>query len=245
MYSFESRVRYSECDRQCKLSLLSLINYLQDCAIFHSEELGLGIDHMRQVHQSWLLAAWQIEIDQLPKLGERITVSAWCHSMGRRLASRNFTICDDVGTQLVRADSLWFLYDFALGRPTTIPDEQFAFVSDDAPLDMLPTKRKLPVAGPFTEAPSVTVEEVHLDINRHVNNAQYLGMAVNALSSAFGLDEGIAPDDIARICVQYRKQARLGDVVVPHIHETDAIYTVDLTDPTGDSYAVVRIEPRD
>ena len=31
MYSFEGRIRYSECDEAGRLSLFSLMNYLQDC----------------------------------------------------------------------------------------------------------------------------------------------------------------------------------------------------------------------
>ena len=34
MYSFDSRVRYSEVDEDRKLSLTGVINYMQDCSTF-------------------------------------------------------------------------------------------------------------------------------------------------------------------------------------------------------------------
>jgi acyl-ACP thioesterase len=75
MYSFESRVRYSECTEDAKLSIESLINYLQDCSTFQSEQLGVGIDFMKAHHFAWFISAWQISIDRLPRFCEPITIS--------------------------------------------------------------------------------------------------------------------------------------------------------------------------
>ena len=36
-FSFDSRIRYSEVDSSCRLSLTGLTNYFQDCSVFHSQ----------------------------------------------------------------------------------------------------------------------------------------------------------------------------------------------------------------
>ena len=244
MYSFDSKVRYSECDEHGNLTLLAMINYLQDCTTFHSESIDRGVSYMTNRGIAWLIAAWQIEIRSLPRFCDDIRVSTWCHTMARTLASRNFVICDASGTQLVRADSLWFVYDFKAGRPIRIPDDQLVYLSHEDPLDMRPTKRRVPVEGPYEVAPSVTVGELHLDTNRHVNNAQYLGMATNALTALYGPDKAGQTTDIERICIQYKQQARLGDIIVPRVHDNGLVRTVDLCDEAGESFAVVRIESR-
>ena len=64
MYSFDSRVRYSEVDEDRKLSLTGVINYLQDCSTFQSEDLNQGIDYLTKKHRAWLLASWQIIVDR-------------------------------------------------------------------------------------------------------------------------------------------------------------------------------------
>lgn len=245
MYSLDSKVRYSECDEHGRLSLLSLINYLQDCSTFNSESINRGVGFMAKRNQAWLIAAWQIEIEHLPHFYDDIRVSTWCHTMGRTLASRNFVMSDSDGNQLVRADSLWFVFDFAKGRAVRITEDQRIYLTDEPPLDMPPTMRRLPVEGPSVEAPSVTVSEMHLDTNRHVNNAQYIGMATSALAATAGPDAPDRIDDIERICVQYKNQALLGDTIVPRVHGDERICTVDLTDPAGESYAVVRLEFRE
>ena len=41
MYSYQSRIRYSELDETGHLKIESLLDYFQDCSTFHSEDLGL------------------------------------------------------------------------------------------------------------------------------------------------------------------------------------------------------------
>ncbi len=42
MYRMTGEVRFSETDEQGRLKLGSLINYMQDCVMLHSESLGSG-----------------------------------------------------------------------------------------------------------------------------------------------------------------------------------------------------------
>ena len=62
MYSFNSRVRFSETDTNRKLSITGLMNYLQDCSIFQSEDVGVGFAHVQKTKKSWLLSAWNVEV---------------------------------------------------------------------------------------------------------------------------------------------------------------------------------------
>lgn len=77
MYSMKSRVRYSETDSGQKMTFQALTNYLQDCCIFQSEDLGIGVDYLKEHAQAWFLASWQIVVERLPVLGEKITVKTW------------------------------------------------------------------------------------------------------------------------------------------------------------------------
>ncbi|MDD6405089.1 MAG: acyl-ACP thioesterase, partial [Clostridiales bacterium] len=42
MYSYKTIVRYSETGGRGISSISSIANYFQDCAIFQSEEVGIG-----------------------------------------------------------------------------------------------------------------------------------------------------------------------------------------------------------
>ena len=75
MYHFDSRVRYSETDENGRLSLTGVLNYLQDCSTFQSEDLGIGIRYLTAHDRAWWVTSWQIAIDRYPVLGERIVIS--------------------------------------------------------------------------------------------------------------------------------------------------------------------------
>ena len=47
-YTFRSKVRYSECDREGRLTPFSVINYFQDCSTFQSEDLGVGVKYLSE-----------------------------------------------------------------------------------------------------------------------------------------------------------------------------------------------------
>ena len=183
MYTLESRVRYSECDKTGKLSLVGAMNYLQDCSSFHSEHIGRGFEALAQEHLAWVLASWQIEVVRMPHFNEKITVGTWAYELGGLSASRCFVILDEKGAAVVRADSTWYMVDTEAGKAIRVPESEAAYISNTPRLDMSPMPRRIPVTGTPTEAPSITVLQQHLDTNKHVNNAQYVMMAIDALSS--------------------------------------------------------------
>ena len=76
-YTFEGRIRFSEVDHTKRITLPGLINYFQDCSTFHSEELGVGIDHCAERRRAWVLSAWQVVVERYPVMGEKIRVSTW------------------------------------------------------------------------------------------------------------------------------------------------------------------------
>jgi medium-chain acyl-[acyl-carrier-protein] hydrolase len=238
MYSFENRVRYSECDEHGRLGVVPMINYLQDCSTFHCEDVGEGIKELGRQGLGWILAAWQIEVDRLPEYAEQVTISTWCYEMKRLHAMRNFQITDASGAPCVRAESQWFLYDLNENKVIRIPDEQHVYIEDTPRLDMPKLARKLKCEGEGTPCSPILVSEQHLDTNKHVNNAQYVLMAIDALS-----EQGIeAP--LERLSVQYRNMARLGDTVTPLVHECEGGNDVELNDSEGNTYAVVRFQER-
>lgn len=245
MYSFQSTVRYSEVDESGALSVPALLDYLQDSCLFQAESLGHGVAYTRECGLAWLLSAWRVEINRLPCFTERIEVSTWATAFNGLYAHRNFAVdvCDADGCpaeRVARADSLWFMFDGGRGRPVRAPLEETGVYDDDlahdAPLAMVPVRRRIPVEGDGEPAEPVVVVHAHIDTNHHVNNAQYVAMA-----------HGVLPAGMPVRCleVQYVNAARLGDTVHPRVHrptDADPGWTVVLADDAGHPYAVVRVE---
>ena len=88
-YEFDSRVRYSEVDSRGRLTWLALMDYFQDCSVFQSEMLHLGVDYLAEHHQAWVLTSWQICLNQMPKLADKVTLLLQQNSHPQRYPIRN------------------------------------------------------------------------------------------------------------------------------------------------------------
>ena len=123
MYTFQSRVRYSETDKSGFLSLNAVVNYMQDCSTFQSEDLGIGIDYLKKHHYIWLMNSWQIVLKSFPRLGEKITVGTFAYGFKGIYGYRNFLIKDEEEKELALANSIWVLYDTEKNMPKKVSTE--------------------------------------------------------------------------------------------------------------------------
>ena len=129
MYSFKSRVRYSEVGEDKKLSLNSIINYFQDCSTFQSELLNNGVERLEELHRVWVLSSWQIVIERYPKLCEEIEIGTWPYYFKNFAGYRNFIMRDKEGKLIAYANSLWSFLDTDTGLPIRVPaDIEQAYV---------------------------------------------------------------------------------------------------------------------
>lgn len=230
MYSFESRIRYSEVAENGCLSLDGLINYMQDCVCFESEELGVGMEHMSQKNHTWVLNFWQIVIERYPKMGETMTIGTQACGCEKMFGYRNFMLTDRQGEYIAKANSIWTLIDQNKGRPVIVTPEEAAVYGNAEPIPMDYASRKIAIPEGGITQKSFTVQEYHLDTNHHVNNGQYVRMASAFLPKAAVVKE---------LRVEYKKQALLGDEVIPVVYEMPNQSLIALNGVDGKAYAVV------
>ncbi|MDD6037206.1 MAG: thioesterase [bacterium] len=230
MYQMDSRVRYSECTVTGELSLTALLDYLQDCCTFQSEELGVGVEFLTNYHMAWLLSSWQVDIIRYPKLGEKIRIFTWPYEFKGFYGKRNFKIEDEQGTVILKADSIWIYMDMQSGKPSRpLPEVQAAYTIEPSQ-EMEYLGRKLPSMPAGEKKKTFTVPHYFIDTNRHVNNAKYVLMAEEFLPEGYRVN---------RVRAEYKKAAVLGDVICPEVCcGEDGIY-VHLANEAGETYANV------
>ena len=232
MYQMDARVRYSEVDETHRIKLESVLDYFQDCCTFHSEDVGGGLEFLKGQKRAWLLASWQIVIKEYPKLGEQIRITTQACGSEKMFGYRNFMIHDEAGNMVVKAYSIWSLLDMKKGRPCMVQPEDIELYGMEEPLPMEKVSRKIAVPKEGgQQQKGFLVQEYHLDTNHHVNNGQYVRMATAYLPDDFSVRE---------MRVEYRRQAKLGDMIQPMRYELEDGYLVVLQDPEGKIYCVVR-----
>ena len=107
MYTFDSRIRYSEIDRSGRLSIPAVVDYFQDCSAFQSEELGVGVEYLANKKRAWILNSWQIVFERRPEECENIIVGTWGSGFDKFHATRNFIMETTKGERLAYANSIW------------------------------------------------------------------------------------------------------------------------------------------
>lgn len=227
MYTFDSRIRYSEVDSDGKLTMAALINYFQDCSTFQSEDLGVGVSYLKEAHLVWVLCSWQIVVERYPVLGEKITVGTQPYDLKGFLGYRNFAMMDGQGNYIAKANSLWSLLNTETGRPTAVPEIMIERYTRAPRLEMDYSSRKIAIPEGGVEQEALTVKKQHLDTNHHVNNQQFLDMAMDFLPESFC---------IGQVRAEYKKQAFLHDVLIPVVAGEGDKIVVRLADENGAAY---------
>lgn len=232
MYEFDSVIRYSETDPDGVLTVESLIDYFQDCSTFQTHAVGAGLEFLKEQGLIWVLNSWQIDILRLPHLYESVTIGTIPYLLKGFAGHRNFYMKDADGRMCAVANSLWTLFDLKTMYPARIsPSHEARYeIGEKLTMTYLPRKITLPKEG-GSKAEPITVLRHHLDSNGHVNNGQYVRMALDVLEAGAG--DGFSPEHISRLRAEYRQQAHTGDILCPVLYRTAApeggdIYTVDL-----------------
>lgn len=234
MYSFESRVRYSEVDHRGTMTLPGLINYFQDCSTFQSEDIGLGLEVLKEKKKAWILSYWQVVIERFPKMGEPITIGTFATSFKGLYGNRNFLMKDGQGVQIACANSVWVFMDLEKGRPARPGADDILPYGSETPLEMNYEDRKIKLPDTSESLPAFSVRKYHIDTNEHVNNCQYVQMALEMLQEDM---------QVHQLRVEYKRSAVYGDVIYPKRAFEEGRAVVELCDEDGKLYAVIEIVP--
>lgn len=229
-YTFESRVRFSEVDHTKKMTLPGIINYFQDCSIFQSESLGLGVDYLAERRKAWVLSAWQVEVLRYPEIAEAVSVHTWATNFKSMLGERNFCMKDQAGGRIACANSVWVYMDLEKGRPTRPPEEEISRYGTGEPLDMGQVSRKIMLPDRMEAKAPFAVKRYHIDTNEHVNNCQYVQMAMELME-----DETV----VHHLRAEYKKSAVCGDMIIPRAGSDAGRTVIELCGRDGSPYAVV------
>ena len=203
----EYPVHSYETDIRGLVRPIALLNYLQDSAGEHAGRLGLSVIDLFKKNMTWVLSRYHVRIHRYPGMGRRLEVTTWPSGKGGYYATRDFEVADSDGPVL-SATSSWMIIGLEKKQPIKVEaviDVPYA-VDRRALDDPFPS---LPVPAAREAEVRFRVESVHLDWNRHVNNAVYVQWAL----------EGVPPDILLKsrpldIEVSYRAEAFYGEEVL-------------------------------
>lgn len=199
-------VRAAEVEPSGRLSGAALARLLSETAGNGAVKLGFAIEDLMQQGLTWVLARLRVSIDAWPTWKETLAIETWPSSGSGLVATRDFLLEDGAGRRIGEATSLWMVLDVATRRPVRLPASVRATEKPDRPraldgaLDPLGRPRDGAAAGEFA------VRYDDIDVNRHANNACYVGWALDCIPPDLR-----ASRELAEFGVDFRAEAHLGD----------------------------------
>jgi len=183
-------VKSYECRPDGNIKTACLMQYLQEAAALHAEELGFGVDSLNKIHSYWVLSNLRIEINRLPKWNDEIIVKTWPSGYTRSIATREFVGMDHNNCELFKAGSQWMVLNKKSNRlknlfrlDLSLPKTEEKALSEEL--------KRLEPQDDYSEVDRISVPYSSIDLNGHVNNTEYVRWGIDALRKAFKFNGNI------------------------------------------------------
>ena len=229
MYSLKYKVTTSTCDSEGRLKLYSALQMMQDCSeMWIDSEPGVK-QYFAEQNMAQLLATRQVEIVRTPEYKEELTVTSTVYGMKPMFGFRNTFIYDAEGRPCYKTWSMGAFVDRQTGKLKRVDDATIASMTLEPQLEMNYKDRRviLPKIGGQLLDP-IKVLRADIDYNRHMNNANYVRVAMELLPEDF---------TVRGLRVEYRVAAKLGDMLIPTVFQTEGGIIVSLS--IGDDVSAI------
>ena len=229
MFSLKYKVTTSTCDSEGRLKLYSALQMMQDCSeMWIDSEPGVK-EYFAAQNMAQLLASRQVEIIRVPEYKEELTVTTSVYGMKPMFGFRNTYIYDAEGKPCYKTWSMGAFVDKANGKLKRVDDATIASMTLEPQLEMNYGDRRiiLPREGGEAQEP-YKVLRADIDYNKHMNNANYVRIAMELLPEGF---------EVKCLRVEYRVAAKLGDVLAPVVYNVEGRFIVAIS--VGDDVSAI------
>ncbi len=227
MYTLNYTVTTSCCDSEGKLKLYSALQMMQDCSEMWIDSEPTARKFFNDNNMTQLLATRQVEVVRVPRFKEELTVTTSIYEVLPMYGFRNTFIRDAQGQPCYRTWSMGAFVDLATGKLARLSEDAIASLTLEDKQEMNYRGRRIILPkqeGTVLEA--VPVMRADIDYNRHMNNANYVRIAMELLPEGF---------EVTDMRVEYRIAAKLGDHLTPTLYPIDGGYIVALAIDTQPS----------
>ncbi|MHB8073093.1 acyl-[acyl-carrier-protein] thioesterase [Desulfosporosinus fructosivorans] len=209
-YRMEFVVHYHEVNPEEQATPLTLLYYLEDAAIAHSESVGYGLAQVKDEGLAWILNRWHLQMDRYPILGEKVTIETWPSSFERFYGRREFLIWNMNQEIIGRATSLWIFYNIVTKRPSRIRSEfgeAYGLDPVRAIDDPFAPLQAIGIGAGEAEQ-EFSVRRSDIDTNGHVNNASYLQWMIEVVP-----EDTYQKSKLSSLEIQYKKETTYGSSI--------------------------------
>ena len=212
MFSLKYKVTTSTCDPDGRLKLYSALQMMQDCSEMWIDTEPQVKRYFGEQNMAQLLASRQVEVIRIPEFKEELTVTTSVYGMKSLFGFRNTFIYDSQGLPCYRRWSMGAFVAKGTGKLKSVDDDTIRSMTLEPKLEMNYLDRRItvPHEGALVQEP-IQVMRADIDYNRHMNNANYVRMAMELLPEGYR---------VKQLRVEYRVAVKQGDTLIPTIFHT-------------------------
>ncbi|MGX7197033.1 acyl-ACP thioesterase domain-containing protein [Enterococcus olivae] len=182
-YTIPHEVAYYECDVNGTMTLSSMVAVAIRVSEEQSEQLGRGTEFVHQFGLTWIITNYQLFIERLPKVGEKIQIMTQAKEYNKYFCYRTFWILTEKGEELVRIETIFVLMNMETRKMSSVPEEI------TTPYESEKTKKikRFPKIEKIENGQQLPfrVRFYDIDGNQHVNNAVYFNWVLDVLGYDF------------------------------------------------------------
>ena len=209
MFSVTYPIKYNDLDKNMVLKPSALFEFLEDIAAQNANELQFGYDNIYSKNYGWFLLKYAIEFTEYPQKISALKLETQSRGANKLFAFRDFYIYGDNDKLLGKVASTWALVDLTnkkmLNPLETLNDNITVYEKQETDL----TYNKIPNISYLDTQKTIKVEYYDIDVNNHVNNANYIKWALETLPIEY-----LADKRIKRIDINYKKDITIGEEII-------------------------------
>jgi len=211
IYSHDWEINFLQCTPNGLLKHTELCNLLQLTAGYHAELGGMSFTDMQQHDQAWVLSRMRVEIDELPKWRDIVTVKTWIYDLQGSRSIRALEMY--VGNKkIVGSVTFWAVFNTKIRKAEALalPHEHFEKYPEKEATTESFKKIDLQRDSQLRSEREVVLSD--LDIVFHANNVKYLEWCLDAVDH-----KPILRQQLSSFDMNYMRELMLGDKVQLHI----------------------------
>jgi medium-chain acyl-[acyl-carrier-protein] hydrolase len=214
VFSKDWEINFTQCTPNGYLKYTDLCNLLQLTAAAHSEIGGISFSDMQEFDQAWVLSRMRVEITELPKWKDTVTVKTWINTLENSRSVRALELYVN-GIKLVGSETFWAVFNTKTRRPEqlALPYSHFKLFPENKATNE--SFSKINVLGNTEIVLKKTVLLSDLDIVNHVNNVKYLEWCLDFVPTELILNQKVANFEM-----NFMKELSLGDSISIHENAT-------------------------
>lgn len=207
VYSHDWEINFLQCTPNGLLRHTELCNILQLTAGYHAELGGINFTDMQLHDQAWVLSRMRVEIDELPKWTETITVTTWINDLQGSRSIRAFEVYSG-GRKIIGSVTYWAVFNTKLRKAEALalPHEHVSTYPERQPTKAL--FKKVDLNGDFLHDVERRIVLSDVDIVNHVNNVKYLEWCLDITNPTPILTQQLKSFDM-----NFMRELKLGDAV--------------------------------